>query len=86
MRSERFDFLLAVKQRLHRSLARPRFIRIKRSLNATQHDVQRNSLLPPHFHQRPIEWAKEEMLAASPDECVLDFREVIEVIQDLFIS
>src|SRR6185295_15713043 len=77
----RLNFFLAIKQRLHRSLARSRLIRVKRFLDATKHDVQRNSLLLPRLHQRPIHRAQKQMLAASPDECVFDFGEVVEVIQ-----
>ena len=78
-----FNFLLAVKQRLHRSLARPRLVRIKRPFDATQHDVQRNALLLPRLHQRPIERTEKEMLTTPADECVLDFGEIVEVVQAL---
>jgi hypothetical protein len=43
--------------------------------------VQRNALLFPRFHQSPIHRAEKKMLTAASDECVLDFREIVEVDQ-----
>src|SRR5215213_6080139 len=81
-----FNFLLAIKERLDGALARPSFKRVERSFHASQHDVQRNSLLLPRFHQRPIHRTEKEMLTASPDERILDFGEVVEVIQSRSVS
>jgi hypothetical protein len=75
------DFFLAIQQRLHRAFARLRLKRIKRSLNAAQHDVQRNALLFPRLHQRPVHRTEKQVLAAPSDKRVLDFREVVEVIK-----
>src|SRR5689334_7645916 len=75
------NLFLTIKQRLHRSLPWSSFIGIKRFLNTTKHDVQWNALLLPRLHQRPIHRAKKQMLAAPADECILDFGEVVEVVQ-----
>src|ERR1044071_4567951 len=81
LRVLRLNLFLAIKQRLHCSLPRSSFIRIKRLLHPAKHDVQWNSLLLPRLHQRPIHRTQKQVLPAPADECVFDFSEVIEVVQ-----
>src|SRR6185369_1297078 len=81
LRVLRLNLFLAIQKRLHRALPWPRLVRIKRLLHTTKHDVQRNSLLLPRFHQRPVHWTEKQMLPAPANECVFDFSEVVEVVQ-----
>src|SRR6266404_765275 len=69
----RFNFFLAIEQRLNASLALLCLIRIESVLDAAQSDVQRDAALFPAFNQSPIHRTEHQMLAAPANESVFYF-------------
>ena len=54
--------------------------------DSAQRDMKRDAAHLPTLDQRPIDWTQQEMLAATANESVFDFREVREVIQVQWFS
>src|SRR2546427_13185202 len=82
----RFDFFLAVKQRLHAALPLFRFVRIESMFDSAQRYVQRHAALFPTLNQLPIDRAEHQMLATAANESVFDFREVAKIVQSLEVG
>src|SRR5713101_5633723 len=69
----RFNFFLAINQRLNASLALLCLMRIESVLDPAQSDVQRDAALFPAFNQSPIHRTEHQMLAATANESVFYF-------------
>ena len=57
---------------------------VEHRLDRPKDDVKRNAAVLPALHQRPVEWAEQKVFSAAADECILNFREVVVVVQVFF--
>src|SRR5436305_10907983 len=80
----RLDLFSTVKKALDRAVLIGLFIKtVENSLDGPQHDMQRNASVLPALDQRPVERAKQQMLAPPSYKRILDLGEVIVVVQCL---
>ena len=77
----RFYFFLTIEQRFDTPPALPFLVRIECLLDPTQHDMKRHAAFFPNFNQRPVDRAKQQVLAAPANKGVFDFSEVAEIVK-----
>lgn len=82
IRKDGFDLLLAIKNRVDLAmLLSARVVGIERLIDGAENDMKRDSGVLPTFDQRPVHRRNQQRLPPPPDKLLLDFREIIEIVQ-----
>lgn len=74
---------MAVKKSVRTSFL-PALCRLETSFDSPKDDVKRNPAISPQLDETPIQWRDEDVLAPLADKVLLDLREIVKVIFQLY--